>query len=850
MQDCCPGRVMGFIRSRMRRKGDTDTVVQHKAAWVGTLALFSGWSALYTAWMPGMVVTSAVCLSLFLWPWVQREVSEGYLCAAAAALSLLVMYHDAIVLSQWRRHWTQFVMVVDMLLVVQAPRYLTKCVVAVAMMWLLVVEIERATRMVGLLDLPSFVQDSYARRRDVCQCEEPPCAHQRLDESFNALGGASLVFLVDFLLTRGFADQVLSEKTKMAAAVQAAGDISRSLAGFDLEAAGTRLALARADLPDDLHTHLQRLLDNLASYRSYLPQECFPAAPGDSPRSAGSYTPTQALVPCDGTAIWPATGDGGSAAIVVTSVWQSGVLWENCSSAMHSALSIHHSMVRAALYRHRGHEINAFGDFYMVAFADVEAAVRFGAAVLVNAEKEVRPEGLQRPGSEADGFPVFTLKVGTDYGPVVVERSTLTGRAEVLGVAVARASRAEQVGLPRTVTVTAAAKERLPRSQCWFVTIPYSLRGDEEGGAAVDAYLNVWAFLPEAFSPWEGTLREKIAELQCMPAGDTSTIDLALSEFFADSCDGGDPHEASLTNIRERTARDAATVGFIQCGGPVGGAAALSWATAEMALNARLELLHGHLEATHGRISCVLSDLVLVSWGIHDMRCTQHVNESARFLLLLNGARSELSFHAGVVSGGVACGVVAPAAAQRHVTMLGPCVDVALALALGAAEVGADVLVASLGGGAGATYESNEFLSRHLWPVDRWAVHEGAPLTVYELCLRGAAEEMAAAERRDGARPDAAALERYVAAFASRDVATLQLLAAAGHRPAAHVAALWQGRRHLAHRQPVAGVPRAPIPRRSHAPSSLTLTVRDLRREDADMPLSTAQVLEAIGGPA
>eukprot|EP01063_Lacrimia_lanifica_P010974 TRINITY_DN1774_c0_g2_i1.p1 TRINITY_DN1774_c0_g2~~TRINITY_DN1774_c0_g2_i1.p1 ORF type:complete len:622 (+),score=127.23 TRINITY_DN1774_c0_g2_i1:76-1941(+) len=271
--------VMDYARQHMRKDGDSDAQVQRKAVWVVFMWVVSVVCLITVATYPTTGVLSVMHFGLALWAWVRREVSEAYLRVVTAVGSATLIYYDMLAGAISVRMWPLFVILVDVLLVIDAPRYLTKWVVGIVVVWLLIMEIEISTRTLGMFDV--YDSDSYDDRRKVCDCEKPPCAqHKPVAMWVISLAPLYSVFLLDFFLTRGFADKVLAEKSKMAAAVQAAEDIARSLAGFDLEAASACLAHAEGDLPDDLCASLRQLLANLGSYRPYLPQSMVAGQPG------------------------------------------------------------------------------------------------------------------------------------------------------------------------------------------------------------------------------------------------------------------------------------------------------------------------------------------------------------------------------------------------------------------------------------------------------------------------------------------------------------------------------------------------------------------------------------------
>eukprot|EP01063_Lacrimia_lanifica_P037010 TRINITY_DN748_c2_g1_i1.p1 TRINITY_DN748_c2_g1~~TRINITY_DN748_c2_g1_i1.p1 ORF type:complete len:703 (+),score=221.50 TRINITY_DN748_c2_g1_i1:92-2200(+) len=261
--------VLDYVQNHMRRDGDTDKDVRNKALWFGFMLTCGIVGAVPVVVYPSTVVVSASAIGLALWVWMWREITRQYLCVATCLYMAAVCYYDMLAGAMWQRWWPLFVLLVDVLLVMEAPRYMTKCVVGFSCVWLLVMEVEFNTRALGLFDVPDSAP--YDVRQSKTDCARPPCASFRPANVLATLGGIYSVFLLDYFLTRGFADKALAERTKMSAAVRAAEAIAMSLARFDLATAEACLEGAD-DLPADLHVSLLRLLKNLGSYKPYLPQ--------------------------------------------------------------------------------------------------------------------------------------------------------------------------------------------------------------------------------------------------------------------------------------------------------------------------------------------------------------------------------------------------------------------------------------------------------------------------------------------------------------------------------------------------------------------------------------------------
>ena len=170
--------------------------------------------------------------------------------------------------------WPLFVLITDVLLLAETPPKTSTAAVIFCCTWLVIRASEGIFRF-GLFDLSWGVLDQATRRDEVCGCETLPCSIP-LTLGVSGLATEMLVFVLDFLCTRGFALSVLEEKRRILASIDTANHIAKSLSRFDLEMASE--LLDEAVIPDELKLSFELILANLKSYRPYLPQSCFPEA--------------------------------------------------------------------------------------------------------------------------------------------------------------------------------------------------------------------------------------------------------------------------------------------------------------------------------------------------------------------------------------------------------------------------------------------------------------------------------------------------------------------------------------------------------------------------------------------
>ena len=187
------------------------------------------------------------------------------------------------------------VLVLDMLLVMRVDTRFTVGFVVFVVCWLAVLQMERVLRL-GLFDLPGLVpqEGDDGRRKLLAEysaCEFPPCK-KHIGRAATDFCGSALVFLVDFIATRGFARAVLKEQASMSNTINTVQDIASLLAGYDVEKVAELLEEHEDDLPEGIITALRTLEGNLRGYKAYLPKTCLPLAAdteSDSSDSSSSF---------------------------------------------------------------------------------------------------------------------------------------------------------------------------------------------------------------------------------------------------------------------------------------------------------------------------------------------------------------------------------------------------------------------------------------------------------------------------------------------------------------------------------------------------------------------------------
>ncbi|KAJ9450845.1 hypothetical protein DIPPA_14807 [Diplonema papillatum] len=281
--------------SFLNKEGDTEDDKWRKQVLFSFLAIcsilgavlvfsFIGEPLLYTflaATMPSVLM----CVYLV----VKKEVTNPFLAAFVIVMLVLVFITDVSNAAlSIPRTWAFLVVVLDVLLVSKAPRWVSTSAAVCSVVGLCILELELATRF-GLMDLPGL-PSYWERTEKFCAdpsrpaCERPPCA--RGMAGFGTSGYGIVIFVVDFVSTRAFAEGVEVEKQRIRRSISVAHHVAVLLAEFDLEAANAALSSSSEDVPQGLLDAFEQLVANLESYRPYLPHSCLKPSRKDTEKEA------------------------------------------------------------------------------------------------------------------------------------------------------------------------------------------------------------------------------------------------------------------------------------------------------------------------------------------------------------------------------------------------------------------------------------------------------------------------------------------------------------------------------------------------------------------------------------
>ena len=342
--------------------------------------------------------------------------------------------------------WPLLVLIIDMLLVMQVPTRYSQGLVGFIIMWLLLLGVEESFRF-GLFDIPGLPKQEgkYGRKETLekmLACETPPCS---IAFPSTRLLTAVSVFSIDFIVTRGFARDVLKEQASMERTINAVQEIASLLAKYDVEGVARMLAARGSELPEEMYETLQTMEQNLRRYKPYLPAALFEEMEEEDGIQQGHRS------------VAPPGLANETATLVFTDIRASTSIWEHAPEGMRAGLKIHNTVIREVMQMFGGYEVKTIGDSFMVAFTSTQDGVNFGLRVHELLREAVWPDSLLEDAPIcAEQGPLWgglTVRIGVNTGPVSVEQNALTGRTDYFGHTVNVASRLESTCTPGAVAV-------------------------------------------------------------------------------------------------------------------------------------------------------------------------------------------------------------------------------------------------------------------------------------------------------------------------------------------------------------------------------------------------------------
>eukprot|EP01060_Flectonema_neradi_P005345 TRINITY_DN13542_c0_g1_i1.p1 TRINITY_DN13542_c0_g1~~TRINITY_DN13542_c0_g1_i1.p1 ORF type:complete len:644 (+),score=106.65 TRINITY_DN13542_c0_g1_i1:513-2444(+) len=551
----------------------------------------------------------------------------------------------------------------------------------------LIVAVERVAQF-GLFDIEGT--PTQEKRREKWDCPKLPCPRGAAD-SIGIVVTVLGVILLDFYFTRGFKEQVLSEKQKLVDGIRLSKQIVSHLLAFNLESAKN---LLDNNVENELHDVLSGLVINLNLYRPYLPDTLFEAELHDGDGVVIVDNSNDEKVPDRNPPGLQVTDNNKSShvAISFTDIVSSTSLWEQYPEGMSRGLTIHNSLVRSLVSKFNGYEVKTIGDSFMVAFDNLADACDFGLDLQYQISEIEWPYLLEEP---------ITLRISAHSGEARAEQNVLTGRCDYFGPTVNKASRMEGAGIAGTVTVVESQIESINTS------IPYlrlslgkiSLRGFTDAD-------NLLVIYPSAHSYRKNELLEHI---EVKHGHNKSRIDDAKTSRASSSVYSA---RGNLGVIGVKYAKHC-NVAVAKIDSDV------SFSNSQQIREAFTKIVSA-VDRTGGSVITLCCSWVHVSWNINK-KCTAHLETAFECSsLLITKAAMPVTLHIGIATGSVYCGDVGTAT-QRFISVFGPCMRLCDLLVYSARELGTALLHAACPSHkySAATDPSLRSLVR---PIDNWPV--------------------------------------------------------------------------------------------------------------------------------
>ena len=597
--------------------------------------------------MSAIVIEIVVTIYVVIHVCCKRPLVERLILCTGISMSLTVLCSDLTARTISQTRWPALVLVADFFLVMQVNDRIVSILVVTTICYLVVMAFEDVFRF-GIFDLPGLIPQEGAlgrkeHLRRMTDCSTPPCALSATEASENILLSL-LVFIVDFITTRGFARSILKEQAAMERTISVVQEIASLLAKYDVEGVAEMLKVQRDELPEEMHATLQRMEENLRKYRPYLPAALFEEE-GGAP---------SASVP-------PPVLENDTRTIVFTDIRSSTSIWECAPEGMCAALKIHNAVLREVMQVFGGYEVKTIGDAFMVAFASTADGVHFGLKVQERLREANWPASLLEEAPIcAEQGPLWgglTVRIGVNSGPVTVEQCSLTGRTDYFGHTVNVASRLESTCTPGAVAILSD----LWTSVCGLCS---AVAGEVEALdlKGVSQPMRVRCLWP---APLAGRAHNPLADV------DMSAHSVAMSiggcgmsvKSLGSSSRSSQGSECASPMLRTQLCQVIGTVGVVDI--EVGDESALK---ALHTMNAGLATLTIALEQSGGSLVTLLGSCVCVGWNV-TRSAPAHMENAVRFAQRMM-AKTAYFKGAGVVSGPVQHGDIG-SHKQRFVTVLG-----------------------------------------------------------------------------------------------------------------------------------------------------------------------------------
>ena len=385
---------------------------------------------------------SVFVFGVFMWLLLTKEMTKNQVLSFVMVTFVVVASTDLYTTAASHdRAYPLFLLLSDVVLVMRLQKWVGQFLILCTLTWLAIMAAEKGLRY-GLLDVPGL--ESYdVRLERVTDCAKPPC--KTGIRAFSDMSFYITIFVVDYYVTRGFAQTAMKEQARMNNTIALAEEIASALVRFDLK--GADKILEKEEDHTGITLAFMQLLSNLKEYRPYLPDALFESS--ESSQEIFSTGEGRQIAPGFLTS---------KAAIVFTDIQSSTKIWEADLNWMKHALKIHNNVMRTNISKHNGYEVKTIGDAFMVAFDTAAEACQFALDAqegLYNADWPEPTCDLPSLCTSVEGaWKGLRTRMGVHVGDVDIENNPITGRADYFGPTVNKAARVEGACLGGSVAAT------------------------------------------------------------------------------------------------------------------------------------------------------------------------------------------------------------------------------------------------------------------------------------------------------------------------------------------------------------------------------------------------------------
>eukprot|EP00754_Rhynchopus_humris_P032177 Rhum_TRINITY_DN15383_c1_g1::Rhum_TRINITY_DN15383_c1_g1_i3::g.153487::m.153487 len=309
-------KVCGVCVRRLIRPFDTQRQREFKTTmlmiWVFALVGLTPSLSLFVSMDEGIIWQACVGLSystttfFLMYSLVTRSVPVGIVEAyvlLSSFISIALDFHNGVKMRD--ATWPFIIILLDISLLLDLPLRTSYVAVVSVLLCIVFLTLQRT------YDFMAFREplEDYTLP-DVCDCARPPChgnsslGHE-LQQGFRII----FVFVLDFYLTRRFAFSAKAEKAAMQSSIDTAQRLATMLSLLDLDTAERILNERRGatTMPPELCRAFGSILQNLRTYKPYLPQSCLPeglqrvAQVSEDTQDSDAHTERSSASPSQGT---------------------------------------------------------------------------------------------------------------------------------------------------------------------------------------------------------------------------------------------------------------------------------------------------------------------------------------------------------------------------------------------------------------------------------------------------------------------------------------------------------------------------------------------------------------------